>query len=56
MPALSLPLFAGEGGLPLAAQLVGPPGRDGRLLRTATALIETLAAAQKTPQQTRARR
>ena len=56
LPALSLPLFAGEGGLPLAAQLVGPPGRDGRLLRTATALIETLAAAQKTPQQTRARR
>src|SRR5262249_51048680 len=33
LPALSLPLFAGEGGLPLAAQLVGPFGRDGRLLR-----------------------
>src|SRR3989441_387156 len=42
-PAVSLPLFAGEGGLPLGAQLVGPLGRDGRLLRTATALIETLA-------------
>src|SRR6266436_6365620 len=43
LPAVSLPLFAGEGGLPLGAQLVGPLGRDGRLLRTATALIETLA-------------
>src|SRR6266852_2281980 len=43
LPAVSLPLFAGEGGLPLAAQLVGPLGRDGCLLRTATALIETLA-------------
>src|SRR5262245_17686697 len=47
LPALSLPLFAGEGGLPIAAQLVGPSGRDGRLLRTATALIETVSAAGK---------
>lgn len=43
LPALSLPLFAGEDGLPLAAQLIGPAGRDGRLLRTATALIDMLA-------------
>jgi Asp-tRNA(Asn)/Glu-tRNA(Gln) amidotransferase A subunit family amidase len=42
LPALSLPLFAGEDGLPLAGQLVGPRGRDGRLLRTATALIDML--------------
>jgi Asp-tRNA(Asn)/Glu-tRNA(Gln) amidotransferase A subunit family amidase len=55
LPALSLPLFAGEGGLPLAAQLIGPPGRDGRLLRTATALIETLAAAQKSPRRSHVR-
>jgi Asp-tRNA(Asn)/Glu-tRNA(Gln) amidotransferase A subunit family amidase len=55
LPALSLPLFAGEGGLPLGAQLVGPLGRDGRLLRTATALIETLAETQKRPQRSRAR-
>src|SRR5262249_60107841 len=55
LPALSLPLFAGEGGLPLAAQLVGPFGRDGRLLRTATTLIETLAGAQKIPRRSRAR-
>jgi Asp-tRNA(Asn)/Glu-tRNA(Gln) amidotransferase A subunit family amidase len=55
LPALSLPLFAGEGGLPLAAQLVGPVGRDGRLLRTATALIEALAETQKSPRRSRAR-
>ena len=47
LPVLSLPLFAGDGGLPLAAQLVGPPGRDGRLLRTAGALVAMLAAADK---------
>jgi Asp-tRNA(Asn)/Glu-tRNA(Gln) amidotransferase A subunit family amidase len=45
LPALSLPLFAGEDGLPLGAQLIGPPGRDGRLLRTATALIDMVAKA-----------
>jgi Asp-tRNA(Asn)/Glu-tRNA(Gln) amidotransferase A subunit family amidase len=42
LPALALPLFAGEADLPLGAQLVGPPGRDGRLLRTATALLAML--------------
>lgn len=42
LPSLSLPLLAGEGGLPLGVQLVGAPGRDARLLRTATALIEML--------------
>jgi Asp-tRNA(Asn)/Glu-tRNA(Gln) amidotransferase A subunit family amidase len=55
LPALSLPLFAGDGGLPLAAQLVGPPGRDGRLLRTAGALVAMLAAADK-PRRKRARK
>jgi Asp-tRNA(Asn)/Glu-tRNA(Gln) amidotransferase A subunit family amidase len=44
LPALSLPLFAGEGGLPLGAQLVGALGRDARLLRTATALIDMLGS------------
>jgi Asp-tRNA(Asn)/Glu-tRNA(Gln) amidotransferase A subunit family amidase len=43
LPSLSLPLFAGEGGMPLGVQVVGAPGRDARLLRTATALIEMLA-------------
>jgi Asp-tRNA(Asn)/Glu-tRNA(Gln) amidotransferase A subunit family amidase len=43
LPALSLPLLAGESGLPLGVQLVGAPGQDARLLRTATALIDMLA-------------
>jgi len=44
LPALALPLLAGEGGLPLGVQLVGAPGQDARLLRTATALVEMLRA------------
>jgi Asp-tRNA(Asn)/Glu-tRNA(Gln) amidotransferase A subunit family amidase len=43
-------LLAGEGGLPIAVQLIGAPSRDARLLRTATALIEML-----TPGETPAR-
>jgi Asp-tRNA(Asn)/Glu-tRNA(Gln) amidotransferase A subunit family amidase len=49
LPALTLPLFAGEGGLPIGAQLVGPAGRDGRLMRTGTALLATLAQSEKGP-------
>jgi len=56
LPALSLPLFAGEGGLPLGAQLVGPAGRDGRLMRTATALLATLAETQRHSPRKRGRR
>jgi Asp-tRNA(Asn)/Glu-tRNA(Gln) amidotransferase A subunit family amidase len=44
LPALSLPLMAGEGGLPLGVQLVGAFGDDARLLRTATWLIRALAS------------
>jgi len=47
LPALSLPLFAGEGGLPIGAQLIGQRGRDARLLRTATVLIEMLGSEAK---------
>jgi Asp-tRNA(Asn)/Glu-tRNA(Gln) amidotransferase A subunit family amidase len=54
LPALSLPLFAGD--LPIGAQLVGPRGRDGRLLRTASTLIETLTRTEKNTQRSRARR
>jgi len=42
LPALSLPLLSGEGGLPLGVQLVGPAGDDARLLRTANWLINKL--------------
>ena len=55
LPSLSLPLLAGKGGLPLGVQLVGPAGRDGRLLRTATALIEMLRGARKGKRHSRAR-
>jgi len=41
-PSLNLPLLASSEGLPIGVQLVGAPGRDERLLRTANALIETL--------------
>jgi Asp-tRNA(Asn)/Glu-tRNA(Gln) amidotransferase A subunit family amidase len=54
LPALSLPLFAGEAGLPIGAQLVGPRDRDGRLLRTATALIEMLRETKEGSRSSRA--
>jgi Asp-tRNA(Asn)/Glu-tRNA(Gln) amidotransferase A subunit family amidase len=41
-PSLNLPLLANADGLPIGVQLVGAPGRDERLLRTANALIESL--------------
>jgi Asp-tRNA(Asn)/Glu-tRNA(Gln) amidotransferase A subunit family amidase len=43
LPALSLPLLSGEGGMPLGVQLVGAAGDDARLLRTANWLINRLA-------------
>ncbi|HEY1291191.1 MAG TPA: amidase [Burkholderiales bacterium] len=43
MPALSLPLMQGTGGLPLGAQLVGRRGFDARLMRTARWLAAKLA-------------
>jgi Asp-tRNA(Asn)/Glu-tRNA(Gln) amidotransferase A subunit family amidase len=43
MPALSLPLMQGAGGLPLGAQLVGRRGFDARLMRTARWLAGKLA-------------
>jgi Asp-tRNA(Asn)/Glu-tRNA(Gln) amidotransferase A subunit family amidase len=42
LPALSLPLLTGEGGMPLGVQLVGEAGDDARLLRTANWLINRL--------------
>ncbi len=55
LPSLALPLLAGAGGLPLGVQLVGAPGRDARLLRTATALIDMLAPSKKSARRSRAR-
>jgi Asp-tRNA(Asn)/Glu-tRNA(Gln) amidotransferase A subunit family amidase len=47
LPSVTLPLLAGASGLPIGVQLVGPRGRDARLLRTATALIGMLGEKQK---------
>jgi amidase len=41
-PAISLPLFEGDDGLPLGVQIVGRPAGEGRLL----ALAEQLEEAQ----------
>jgi Asp-tRNA(Asn)/Glu-tRNA(Gln) amidotransferase A subunit family amidase len=43
LPAVSLPLLQGEDGMPLGVQLVGAPGDDARLLRTAAWLQQTVA-------------
>jgi Asp-tRNA(Asn)/Glu-tRNA(Gln) amidotransferase A subunit family amidase len=43
LPAVTLPLLTGEGGMPLGVQLVGQAGDDARLLRTANWLVEKLA-------------
>jgi amidase len=37
-PAISLPLLATDDGVPVGAQLVGPPGADGLLLSLAAQL------------------
>jgi Asp-tRNA(Asn)/Glu-tRNA(Gln) amidotransferase A subunit family amidase len=42
LPALSLPLLSGEGGLPLGVQLIGERGDDARLMRTANWLVNRL--------------
>jgi Asp-tRNA(Asn)/Glu-tRNA(Gln) amidotransferase A subunit family amidase len=42
-PSLNLPLLANAEGLPIGVQLIGAPGRDERLLRTARAMISALA-------------
>ena len=43
LPSLNLPLLADDEGLPIGVQLVGAPGRDEKLLRTARALLDTLS-------------
>jgi Asp-tRNA(Asn)/Glu-tRNA(Gln) amidotransferase A subunit family amidase len=43
LPSLNLPLLADSAGLPIGVQLVGAPGRDERLLRTARELLRVVA-------------
>jgi Asp-tRNA(Asn)/Glu-tRNA(Gln) amidotransferase A subunit family amidase len=42
-PAVTLPLFEADNGLPMGVQLIGRRGDDGRLLRTARWLTERVA-------------
>ncbi len=43
-PAVTLPLFEATNGMPMGAQLIGPPGEDARLLRTARWLAQHVDA------------
>ncbi len=45
LPAVTLPLLKGEGGMPIGVQLVGATGDDARLLRTANWLVGKIAEA-----------
>ena len=44
VPAVTLPLLSGANGLPIGVQLVGRRNNDGRLMRTARWLLNTLAS------------
>jgi amidase len=48
-PALSVPLYHGEDGLPLAVQLIGPPAREDLLLALAAQLEVALPWADRVP-------
>ena len=49
-PAISLPLYQGEDGLPLGVQLAGRPAAEGTLLALATQLQEALPWAGRRPE------
>jgi amidase len=49
LPAIALPLYHGEDGMPVAVQLIGPPAREDVILRLAVALEEALPWAQRRP-------
>ncbi|HEV3320871.1 MAG TPA: amidase [Solirubrobacteraceae bacterium] len=49
-PGISLPLFHGEDGLPLAVQLVGRPAQEGLLLSLATQLEAARPWAERRPE------
>jgi amidase len=48
-PAISVPLYHGEDGLPLAVQLIGPPLGEGLLLQVCRQLEEAHPWADRVP-------
>jgi amidase len=48
-PAISLPLYHGDDGLPVAMQLIGPPAREEVLLALAVQLEQALPWAERMP-------
>jgi amidase len=48
-PAVSLPLYHGNDGLPTAVQLIGPPAREEVILRLGAQLEEALPWADRRP-------
>ena len=48
-PAISIPLYHGEDGLPTAVQLIGAPAREDVLLALATQLQTALPWADRRP-------
>jgi len=48
-PAISLPLYHGQDGMPVAVQLIGPPAREDVLLALATQLQTALPWADRRP-------
>ena len=48
-PAVSLPLYQGEDGLPLAVQLIGQPAREDVLLALSAQLEAAVPWAQRAP-------
>jgi amidase len=49
LPAIALPLYHGDDGLPTAIQLIGPPAREEVVLQLAAQLEEALPWAQRRP-------
>jgi amidase len=49
LPALAVPLYAGEDGLPLAVHLIGPPAREEVVLRLAVQLEQAHPWAERRP-------
>jgi amidase len=52
LPAISLPLYHGDDGLPLAVQVIGRPAGEAGLLALATQLEEALPWAERRPELT----